>query len=247
MDSELNRFLNEPENMHAREAILMHKLFFDLKLAAAHRGYYLNTYFDDVDHDGFDVIFDDKDCLKKTQVKSVCLDAATSSWDIHKNILRPSLHLIDKLGFESSAVGEGTEGGVILIGFKVVDGKFEVQYSYTDLFVLLAFECGIIERMDGRRKKAVETCIQGLYGGLGFERLSVPKAAFIEAKSADALLTLAGMHSSNHGSWKHNVIVAANHLRQFGDRSLYLSLPIEKQISYTKQELLILTADSDLI
>jgi hypothetical protein len=63
-------FLLTPANTHFREAILMHRLFLDVKLTAARNGYYLSTYFDDVDHDGFDVIFDDKDYLKKTQVKS---------------------------------------------------------------------------------------------------------------------------------------------------------------------------------
>lgn len=67
----LEEFLNQPRNMHAREQILMHRLFLDLKTAAAQRGYYLNTYFDDVDQDGFDVIFDDHDHIKKIQVKSV--------------------------------------------------------------------------------------------------------------------------------------------------------------------------------
>ena len=66
----------------------MHRLFLDVKVAAARRGYYLNTYFDDVDHDGFDVIFDDQDYIKKIQVKSVGINNSTNSWSIHKRILR---------------------------------------------------------------------------------------------------------------------------------------------------------------
>lgn len=247
MSNQLEQFLNEPENMHAREAILMHRMFFDVKLAATRSGYYLNTYFDDVDHDGFDVIFDDKDCLKKTQVKSVCSGAATNSWDIHKRILRPSIYLIEKLGFESSAVGEGNEGGVILMEFKDASDHLDVRYFYTDLFVLMAFESGIIKRRDGRRQKAIETCLEGLYVGLGSERLSVPKAAFIEAKNPNALLALAGMHSNNHGSWKHNVIVATNNIKLAADRSFELPAPIDKFVGFIGGEILELAADNDLL
>ena len=90
VDNPLREWMNEPKNMHVREAILMHRLCFDLQLAAAQRGYYLNTYYDDVDHDGFDLIFDDQDTIKKTQVKTVESESATQQWAIHKRILRPS-------------------------------------------------------------------------------------------------------------------------------------------------------------
>lgn len=243
MVTQLERFLNEPKNMHAREALLMHRLFYDVKLAAAQRGYYLNSYFDDVDHDGFDVIFDDQDYIKKIQVKSVGANSATQSWSIHKKILRPSLYLLDRLGFESSQVGEGTEGGVILIQFKETTEGLEFVYHYTDVFVLMAFDCSIVRRNDGRSQKAVKTCLTSLQSGLGSEMVSVPIAAFIKSKSIDSLLSLMGLHSNEQSHWKHHVIQVANHTRQFADQSLPLPMPLEKLRLVATNEILDLTDD----
>lgn len=160
----------------------MHKLFLDVKVAAGQRGYYLNTYFDDVDHDGFDVIFDDQDCIKKTQVKSVGVGNATNSWGIHKRILRPSVQMIDRLGFESSPNGEGTEGGVILIEFQDTGGALDTVYYYTDVFVLLAFQHELMRRTHSSSRQAVDTCLNEWREGLGKEQLTVPRAAFLKAK-----------------------------------------------------------------
>lgn len=135
MATQLEKFLNDPKNMQAREALLMHRLFYDVKLAAARRGYYLNSYFDDVDNDGFDVIFDDQDCIKKIQVKSVGVNSTTQSWNIHKKILRPSIYLTNILGFDPSPEGVGTEGGVILIEFEDAGGGLEFAYYYSDCFI----------------------------------------------------------------------------------------------------------------
>lgn len=244
MTTQLEHFLNEPVNMHAREALLMHRLSYDIKLAAARRGYYLNSYFDDVDHDGFDIILDDQDYIKKIQVKSVGAKNTTQSWKIHKKILRPSIYLLDKLGLETSPESEGTEGGVVLIEYKDTNDKLDIVYHYTDVFILLAFECGIIQRTDGRSQKAVNTCLAGLLAGLGSEKVSVPIAAFIQSKSVESLLSLMGLHSSVSSGWKHNVIRVANHTRQLADRSLSLpTMPLDKFIQFTASEILGLTDD----
>jgi hypothetical protein len=208
--TQLDKFLDVPENMHAREQILMHRLFLDLKTAAALRGYYLNTYFDDVDHDGFDVIFDDQDYIKKIQVKSVNKDGSTGSWSIHKRILRPSFGLLDKIGFDSSPEGEGSEGGVILIEFSDVGGAIHATYYYTDVFVLLLFYCGAIKRKRKNSQNAIENIYPDWRKGLGSERISVPKAAFLKTKNAEALLSLMGLHSTSQYMWKHHAILLAS-------------------------------------
>ncbi len=58
------------ENTDAREEVLNHRLHYDLKIAPAERDYHLLSYIADVDHDGFDVILDDRDNLRKIQLKS---------------------------------------------------------------------------------------------------------------------------------------------------------------------------------
>lgn len=202
----LEEFLDAPANMHAREQVLMHRLFLDVKTAAAQRGYYLNTYFDDVDHDGFDVIFDDQDYIKKIQVKSVQRGGSTGAWSIHKRILRPLYSLVDKLGFESSPEGEGSEGGVVLIEFSEDNGEIRCDYYYTDVFVLTLFYCDFIVRTNGNSQDAVEATYPDWRRGSGSERIMIPKAAFLKAKNPAALLSLMGLHSASQSMWKHTLI-----------------------------------------
>ncbi len=213
MSKNLHEFFNNPANMHAREAILMHKFSLDIKVAAARKNYYLNSYFDDVDHDGFDVIFDDQDYIKKIQVKSVGVDSPTKAWSIHKKILRPLLGLADTLGFEGTPEGVGTEGGVVLIEYKDNGDVLTVDYYYTDLFVLLAFQHDLIRRTHASSKKAVDDCLSDWHGGLGTEQLRVPKAAFLKAKNAEALLSLMGLHGPRASGWKYAVIQLVNNIQ----------------------------------
>ena len=208
----LEEFLNDAKNMHAREEMLMHRLLLDIKTGAARRGYYLNSYFDNVDHDGFDVIFDDQDYIKKIQVKTVQKKGKTSAWNIHKRLLRPSWGMVEKLGFEPSAFGEGSEGGVVLIEFWDDGQELKADYYYTDTFVLTLFYCGFIKRTDGRSQKSVKEFCSTLRDGSGRELTAVPKSAFLKAKSASELLSLMGLHSLSSGGWKHQLIVLASNV-----------------------------------
>jgi len=218
VSTDLEKFMETPANMHGREQILMHRLFLDLQTAAARRGYYLNTYFDDVDHDGFDVIFDDQDYIKKVQVKSVHKHAATRKWGIHKRMLRPSLQWAEKLGFESSPHGEGSEGGVILIEFEDVEDELRASYYYTDVFVLLMFHCDLIQRSHKSSREALDNALKDWKQGSGRELISIPRAAFLKARNPASLLALMGLHSLACSAWKHHVFVLASELH--GDRSV---------------------------
>jgi len=125
----LEKYLFAPENSHAKESLINNKLIYDLKLAAAQQGYFLNVYTPEVDKDGFDIIIDDQDQLIKVQLKTVMAKSDTSSWDIHKTLLRPDPYICEQLGFEPSPTGTGYQGGVILI--EIEDSKndgFQVKY-----------------------------------------------------------------------------------------------------------------------
>jgi hypothetical protein len=239
--------MTKKENSHGREAILMHRLCFDLQLAAARSGYYLNTYYDDVDQDGFDLIFDDQDTIKKTQVKTVDLEAGTDHWDIHKRILRPSFEHITKIGFESSPVGEGVEGGFILMQFDTAARNVAVRYFYTDLYVWLAFECGAIRRRDGRSQAAVKRCLRDLLTGLGNERVRVPWALMLEAKSPDALLALSGLHGPAEFTWIHHVFLIANNVRAYAEPKMKMPLPLSDMKRMAADGIRELAADADLV
>jgi hypothetical protein len=62
---DLQTFLLNPEHSHAKESILMNRLMYDIQLAAGLRGYHIYSYTSNVDHEGFDIIFDDQDIIKK--------------------------------------------------------------------------------------------------------------------------------------------------------------------------------------
>lgn len=244
-ESVLYKFLDDSSNSHAKEAVLMHRLCFDLKVVAATRGYYLNTYWDDVDHDGFDLIFDDQDSLMKTQVKSVGAAATTTTWHIHKRILRPTIDQIDNLGFDPSPHGEGVAGGVVLIKYRVEDdGRLEVDYYYTDLYVLLAFEHELIQRKHGHSRTAITRCLQDLREGSGREKLTVPRPAFVRARSPATLLALLGLHSTHGHPWKFHVTQLVNHLA--GDATLNLPMPLEQFKKLFRQEFRLMVEDQEL-
>jgi hypothetical protein len=247
MRDPLRKWINDPENMHGREAILMHRLCFDVQCAAARNGYYLNTYYDDVDHDGFDLILDDHDTLKKTQVKSVETKAETGQWDIHKRLLRPSFELIDKLGFEASPESEGTAGGFVLMRFDTQKPEWVVEYFYTDLFVWMAFECQVIRRRDGRSQAAIKNCLKSLQTGLGNEVVKVPRALMLHARGPDELLALAGLHSQKRFDWKHHVIQIANHMRPNARPKMELSQSLDGVKRTTAAEIRELALDADLL
>jgi hypothetical protein len=226
--TDFEHFMETPANMHGREQILMHRLFLDLKTAAARSGYYLNTYFDDVDHDGFDVIFDDQDYIKKVQVKSVHKDAATGNWKIHKRMLRPSLQWVEKLGFESSPHGHGSEGGVILIEFEDINDELRASYYYTDVFVLLMFHCDVMQRQHKSSREAVDNALKEWKKGSGRELISIPRAAFLQARNPASLLALMGLHSLASPAWKHLVFALASEIHGDGSVPMPTHMDVRK-------------------
>ena len=73
MSSQLEKFLLADVNSRAKESLINYKLFYDLKLSAALDGYDLSLYTPDVDRDGFDIILDDRDSVRKIQLKTVLI------------------------------------------------------------------------------------------------------------------------------------------------------------------------------
>lgn len=140
-------FLHEPRNSTVRERLFNQKLFYDLKLAAAYRGYHLELFQPDVDRDGFDLMLSDSDDVFKIQIKTL-FDSTTKQWSIRKRLLRPTRHWNEALGFESSPEGVGLGGGIVTIKPIVeADGSLkEVEYRYTDVLLIFAICHGLVPR-----------------------------------------------------------------------------------------------------
>jgi hypothetical protein len=109
----ISKFFKHPDNSGIREKIFFHRLYYELTLAAAHRGAFLFT--PEVDREGFDIVLDDGEVSRRFQLKSFVKSARTASWKIQRRLLRPERRDAEALGFEFSPTGTGLGGGVILI------------------------------------------------------------------------------------------------------------------------------------
>lgn len=198
--SELKDFLRNEENSVAREFILMNRLVHDLTTAAAAAGYPLLVYTSRVDNDGFDIILDDRDTVRRVQVKSKMKSGSAAKWKIRKSMLRPSRDYVGDFGFSPDPGGEGVMGGVILMEVAPHESTIDITYRYTDLRVIMAFAMGVVRPIQPHTLEAVLKLRKALEGP-GRERIEVKTGAFLKAKGPEHLLSLAGLHSRFGGNW----------------------------------------------
>ena len=204
----LAQYLDVKANLHAREEILNYRLLFDAKLAAAKHGYNLLTYYCDVDHDGFDIIFDDRYTVRKVQLKTVGKGTPTGSWMIHRSVLRPTRHNWEDFGFlytdTADSTDFGVEGGVVLMEYDAATPDFPVTYFYTDIFIITAIALGHLHT-HASTTQAAKDLRTGLPTGKLTEKISVAKGLFVEANSASNLLALLSLQSPERINWQHRV------------------------------------------
>jgi hypothetical protein len=237
----LAEFLNKDEFTHDREAMLMHKLVFDCRLALAKLDSPLQVLTGEVDHNGFDVVFDDGDISKQFQVKTAY--GSTATWEIHKRLLRPTSNLADYFGYETSPQGIGLCGGVILQELDVTStNDLTVRYRYTDLNILRAFNLGIIKRKNGNSNKAVTALFSTLKKGYG--TIAIPRGAFLEASGPAELLALAGFNTTQGVIWPNLLHrVSALHGGFVLPREIKLPTTEEKTKELIREGLLKLTPE----
>ncbi len=249
MSSQLEKFLLADVNSRTKESLINYKLFYDLKLSAALDGYDLSLYTPDVDRDGFDIILDDRDSVRKIQLKTVLITnkkdkraATTSSWDIHKAILRPDMEFCSRLGFESSPFGVGVQGGVILILIDVSESGLSISYAYTDIFVITALHLGLVHKTPKIRKNVFENFYAGVKEGISSEKIAVPRSLFVDAVSPEHLLGLMSLHNRiGYGWWHHLLTIGENeYVRTLDASTIAVSLRILR--GYVADELLKLTS-----
>jgi len=206
--AELETFLFAAENSKTKESLLNYRLFYDLKLAAAHRGYDLSLYTPDVDRDGFDIIIDDRDISRKIQLKTVLKNATTPRWGIHRTMLRPSIELCEELGFEQTHSGTGVQGGIILMELSPTDNSLEIEYFYTDIFVITALYLGIVNKNPNVSTSTFEKFYNDIRNGASNEKIYIPRSLFVNPKSPEHLLGLMALHNRvNYGWWHHLIAI----------------------------------------
>ncbi len=240
----LKSFLLEGKNSRTKEAILNFLLFSDLKLAAAERGYDLSIFVPDIDQHGYDVILDDSDRLKKLQIKTVLKTANTSSWYIHKTMLRPDIYSCEKLGFESSPSGAGYSGGVILLEIDAKKVPLSVAYYYTDIFIITALRDRIIDRIPRRTGTSVmDNFYKAIRNGISHEKIRVAKSMFIKARFPSHLLALMGLHSKESSSWIYNLLLISQSELRATKTEDKLPAPVDKLRNSVALELVKLASD----
>jgi hypothetical protein len=201
----LRAFFAEGVNSVTRERIFFNRLSFDLKIAAARAGYHLHLYEPDVDRDGFDIVVEDQEgFVGWFQLKAVLRSAETSSWDTTAGFILPHFDIGEELGFAPVECGRG--GGVILIEIDDSTANGDVVYSYTDFRVLTALaerylleKVGKKENVRGRppltRQSMASSAISRIRNGKRGDAISLPRKAFVELASPDALLSVMGLWS----------------------------------------------------
>ncbi|MUI54393.1 hypothetical protein [Aliivibrio fischeri] len=235
----LDKFLMEPQNMHARESILMDKLSFDLKLAAAKNDYYLKSYYSTVDHDGFDLILDDDDVIKKLQVKTVSTSTTTSSWGIHKDIFRLTQDLVELLGYTATPDSVGLFGGVILQEFDASNNSLTIDYYYTDMLIITMYANNLLKSSTNNIDGIAQKHLSNVFTGSRKDKVYIPKSLFIRSNSPESLLSMIGLHGNGTVGWIEYAKSYVSHVNNSTD--LYsiggMSLPMlesELKLSYSK-------------
>ncbi len=209
--SDLRSFLKYPANSTTKESLIGYRIFYDLKLMAALKGYDLRINTPDVDRDGFDIILDDKDREVKIQLKTVLDDSKTQCWSIHKTLLRPRSELCEKLGFEDSPSGTGIQGGIILVELSPKIDSLDVTYYYTDILVITALRLLIVNKSPKIQEKTFRSFYQEIAIGTSHDKINVRKSFFVKAKTPDHLLGLMGLHSTSRVGWSHLIAIAEDH------------------------------------
>jgi hypothetical protein len=190
----IKRFLEAPENSHAREDILNNRLLWDLKLSAANREYHLLHYFPTVDHDGFDVVLDDRDTQLKIQLKTKSNESSTTQWSIQKGLLRPRQEHLESFGFSAEPIW-GHEGGVIVIVYTYAGDQIaNVNYLYTDIYLIYLLSNGKLKQ-NRQIESASKRVMNQLATGGSHDNVELTQGMFLSLANASDLLSLAGLHS----------------------------------------------------
>lgn len=191
----LAAFLKAERNSVTREVLLRHKFVFDVLVAAARRDYALQIFVGEVDREGFDIVLDDGDAIRKIQLKSVF--GKCKGWGIRKNLLRPEPRLAEDLGFEAAPTGIGIGGAVVLQVVKVEGDSLDVSYAVADIALMCAMREGFVTKNSGVKiqPQTLRTVIDQTVEGKRTERVGVPLGAFIRARSAGHLLGALGLHA----------------------------------------------------
>jgi hypothetical protein len=205
MDNYLLQFLRNSANSVSREVMLFHRVAYDLKVASALSGFDLRVYRPDVDREGFDMFIEQRSIARPLQLKTVSRRSVTRSWTVHAHLLHPSRNRSERLGFTLPKIGlgDGLDGGVLLMDFDLLEDSLTVRYRFFDLAVAAAHACGHTGLIRARRDK-VRRLLQQLRTAEGEGMVSHPGCS-CKCRPRKALLSFLGcaLATADHGPTTH--------------------------------------------
>lgn len=197
--SDLTSFFKNPVNSVTRERLFYNRLYYDLKLAAARRGYALTTYEPEVDRDGYDIVIDDGDATRFVQLKTVLKSSRTSRWSISTRFIRPDMVLADGLLFTPMESGKG--GAVVLIEIDLSTAEPAMTYYVSDYALLrimasvMGSKVGKGSKILGKRRETATKTWLSVHSNDPKHKILLTKGSFFKARDAAGVLGLLGLHS----------------------------------------------------
>lgn len=195
----LEDYFKRSGNSLIREAIINHRLCYDLKLEAAFQEYNLIVYRPDIDISGYDLVFDDGLTNRKIQIKTVLNNSTTKKWDIDKLLLAPTNKTLKSFGNTMPEPWIGLEGGFILaeVCMKSTKKELSVNYSYADFFTIAMKSLGI----HNIHKHGIAHDRTEQLKTIGYGKIAITKRLMIPAISSMHLLALMGLRSQKIYNW----------------------------------------------
>ena len=183
-------------NSTVREEIINLKLFYELKRAAAEREYHLKIFDTNVDFEGFDIIIDDNSLTGKYQIKTTW-NSKVSKWKIHRNMLFPTSREGEKMRIGDGVVCSNVEKGIILLNVKEIEDDINLDYFFTNFYIIKAISHGLIKRPKPTCELAKSKMNELLgKGGRPNEKIEINKGLFIKLKNAMSLLAICGFDNT---------------------------------------------------
>jgi hypothetical protein len=186
-----------------QEDLLNHKLFYDLKLAAAQRHYHLRILREPVDFEGHDILIDDGHVTGKYQVKSALL-SKTASWRVQCHMLYPTTREAADLNLTNPLLASNVYRGIILIDVSALE-PVTCSYHFTDFFVISAIAHRLINK-PAHVVRSAENVLGDLLRRRHLspgDRILIRKGLFISPSSPMNLLTLCGFDSDAISPRRH--------------------------------------------
>jgi len=215
----LSEWYRRGENSVTRERIFFHKLYFDLKLAGARRGYALTLFEPEVDRDAYDIVLDDGDGQRRVQLKSVVSTGKTNHWGSTKRFMRLEAAYGDQIGMAPADCGIG--GAFVVIVIDDTDDEGKVQYLYTDYYLIEALGFRLVREKKPRKglksfgRDALDRVdfatrfLKAVHQGSSRDKIDLDRKLFLRAANADALLALLGLHSTANAAPISDLVMRA--------------------------------------